>query len=268
MQTPLRLRSRGACRTVPRFAPARWSPRTVVAACAAFAGWGATLVSLAASASPARAELVILTSGEYLKVESYLAEGERARLILRDGASLTLALNRVERVIDDEIVPQAPVPALPEGPEKPPPFPVRFDAREPVPTVPYGALLYEAAKRHDVHPRIVVEMARAESNFRPTAVSYKGAVGILQIMPATGRRFGLTRGELFDPKKNADAAVRYVAWLLRRFGDDLTKALAGYNAGEGAVDRYAGVPPYRETRAYVKRILDGIVAPGVVPTAG
>lgn len=229
----------------------------------------AALLTLAlAAASPAAAELVILTDGEYLKVAAFESQDTKARLTFRDGSSLSLSITRVERVLDDEIVPvEAPVAApAPETPAEPK-FPVRFDGLEPVPQVPFGALLYEAAKRHDVHPRIVVELARAESNFRPTAVSYKGAVGILQIMPATGRRFGLERSELFDPKKNAEAGARYIAWLLRRFGDDLTKALAGYNAGEGAVDRYAGVPPYRETRNYVKKILDGLGG-GRPPAAG
>jgi soluble lytic murein transglycosylase-like protein len=219
-------------------------------------------------AAAAQAELVILTDGEFLKVESYRADATRATLALRDGATISLPLQRIERVLDDEVLPvdpQAPAPSV--GPVAAV-IPIRFDGQEPIPEVPFGAFLYDAAKRHDVHPRIVVELARAESNFRPTAVSYKGAVGLLQIMPATGRRFGLNRAELFDPKKNLDAGVRYLAWLLQRFEGDLSKALAGYNAGEGAVERFAGIPPYRETQRYVKKILAGLAPPPPVVAAG
>lgn len=219
-------------------------------------GW----LLLAGLATQASAELVILTDGEFLKVEGYSADATRATLSLAGGATLSISLQRIERVLDDEVLPVEPSPPTPPTPPALEGIPVRFDRLEPVPEVPFGAFLYDAAKRHDVHPRIVVELARAESNFRATAVSYKGAVGLLQIMPATGRRFGLSRSELFDPKKNLEAGVRYLAWLLQRFDGDLTKALAGYNAGEGAVDRFSGVPPYRETRLYVKKILDSLEA--------
>ena len=249
MKTLPRLRSRDGLTAIARFAPARL----------------ATLLLLAAgllAAPRAGAELVVLTDGEVLKIEAFEAQETRAKLTFRDGGTLVLPIGRIERVLDDEIVPAvAPEVAPPSVEVTAPAFPVRFDSLEPVPQVPFGALLYEAAKRHDLHPRIVVELARAESNFRATAVSYKGAVGILQLMPATGRRFGLERAELFDPKKNAEAGARYFSWLLRRFGDDLSKALAGYNAGEGAVDRFAGIPPYRETRIYIRKILTALADP-------
>ncbi len=84
----------------------------------------------------------------------------------------------------------------------------------------------------------------------------------MQLMPATGSRFGVSPRELFDPEKNVDAGARYLAWLADRFDDDLPRVLAGYNAGEGTVDRFGGVPPYRETRDYVRRISEGL---GLVP---
>jgi hypothetical protein len=84
------------------------------------------------------------------------------------------------------------------------------------------------------------------------AVSYKGARGLMQLMPATAARFGVRN--IFDPAQNIEAGTRYMRWLLNRFGGDVGLALAGYNAGEGAVDKYRGVPPYRETQEYVKRI--------------
>jgi soluble lytic murein transglycosylase-like protein len=202
----------------------------------------------------ARADLVVLTDGEFFKVERFEIDGGRAKLTLVGGGIISLPILRVERVVDDEIEPAPP--ALSEGAAPAvaePLIPVAFDLAQPIPDVPFGATIYEAAKRHRVNPRIVAEMARAESAFHASAVSYKGACGLLQLMPATGRRFGLRRSELFDPKKNVD-----VAWLLERFEGKLDLVLAAYNAGENAVERHGGVPPYRETRGYVRKILTAL----------
>ncbi len=97
-------------------------------------------------------------------------------------------------------------------------------------------------------------MIRTESAFNARAVSSKGARGLMQLMPATGRRFGLRTSELFDPAKNIDAGARYLRFLADRFADDLGLVLAGYNAGEGSVDRYRGIPPFRETQGYIRRV--------------
>jgi hypothetical protein len=211
-----------------------------------------------ASARGAQADLVVLTDGKFFKVEHFEVEGERAKLTLVSGGVLSLPILRIDRVVDDEIESEPPVAVGSVPPVAEPPIPVAFDPAQPIPEVPFGATIYEAAKRHRVNPRIVAEMARAESGFRPSAVSYKGACGLLQIMPATGRRFGLRRSELFDPKKNVDVATRYLAWLLERFEGKLEWALAAYNAGENAVQRHGGVPPYRETRGYVRKILTAL----------
>jgi hypothetical protein len=205
-----------------------------------------------------RADLVVLTGGEFFKVEHFEIDGARAKLTLVGGGILSLPILRVDRVVDDEVEAE---PAPVEGAAPPPaepPIPIAFDSLQPIPAVPFGATIYEAAKRYRLNPRIVAEMARTESAFRPSAVSYKGACGLLQIMPATGRRFGLRRSELFDPRKNVEVATRYLAWLLERFEGKLDLALAAYNAGENAVDRYGGVPPYRETRSYVRKILTAL----------
>ncbi|HSL84373.1 MAG TPA: lytic transglycosylase domain-containing protein, partial [Thermoanaerobaculia bacterium] len=123
-----------------------------------------------------------------------------------------------------------------------------------VPAVPYGTEIFEAARRHGVAPELVAAVVRAESAFQARAVSVKGASGLMQLMPATARRFGVGADRIFDPQANVDAGVRYLAWLLERFENDLSLALAAYNAGEGTVDRYGGVPPFRETRGYIARI--------------
>lgn len=207
---------------------------------------------LAAVAAPASAELVVLTDGSFFKVAAFEVSGDRARLTLESGGRLVLPLLRVERVIDDEVVPE---PAAAAGePTAPPPFPVRFEEQHPRPDTAYGDLIHAAARRHRINPTLVAAVIRAESAFDPRAVSNKGARGLMQLMPATGQRFGLRTVELYDPAKNIDAGVRYLRFLADRFGDDLAKILAGYNAGEGAVERHGGVPPYRETRAYIRRI--------------
>jgi soluble lytic murein transglycosylase-like protein len=123
------------------------------------------------------------------------------------------------------------------------------------PRSPYGELIYDIAVRHSVNPHLVAALIHVESAFNPRAVSPKGAYGLMQLLPETARRFGLTKKkDLFDPVKNLEAGVRYLKWLTNRFGGDVQKILAAYNAGEGAVERFGGIPPYRETQNYVQRI--------------
>jgi len=109
-----------------------------------------------------------------------------------------------------------------------------------------------AASEFGVEEAIVRAIMHAESAFNPNALSRAGAQGLMQLMPATARRFGVVNA--FDPEQNIRGGVAYLAWLLRRFDGDLTLAAAGYNAGEGAVDRHKGVPPYSETQRYVQRV--------------
>lgn len=210
-------------------------------------------------AAAARAELVLLADGDVVKVAKFESEGEAARLTLPNGGEMILSMLRIDRVLDDELAEPAagPAPAVPPKTA----FPVDYAAAQPIPDVPYGALMYWAAKKHRLNPALVVEVARAESAFNARALSVKGACGLLQIMPGTGQRFGLKRSELFDPKKNLEAGARYLRWLLDRFSGDLTLALAAYNAGEHAVDRHGGVPPYRETRTYLSRIYASLGIP-------
>lgn len=116
----------------------------------------------------------------------------------------------------------------------------------------YADEITAAAARHGVDEALVRAVIHAESAFNPNAVSHAGAQGLMQLMPATASRFGV--GDPFLPGQNIDGGVEYLAWLSRRFNGDLTRVAAGYNAGEGAVDRYDGVPPYQETIRYVERV--------------
>jgi soluble lytic murein transglycosylase-like protein len=110
----------------------------------------------------------------------------------------------------------------------------------------------EAAARHHVDPNLVRALVKVESNFNPHAVSSKGAMGLMQLMPATARMYEVRNP--FDAAQNVDAGVRHLKGLLQNFGGDVSLSLAAYNAGQGAVERNGGIPPYTETRNYVKRI--------------
>ena len=113
-------------------------------------------------------------------------------------------------------------------------------------------LVREAAERHQVDPALVRAVIETESNWNPSAVSRKGALGLMQLIPTTAQRFGVN--DAFSPKQNVDAGVKYLKTLLERYNGNLDLALAAYNAGEGAVDRAHGIPSFRETRNYVQRV--------------
>jgi soluble lytic murein transglycosylase-like protein len=116
----------------------------------------------------------------------------------------------------------------------------------------YGTLITEAGRMHGVDPRLIAAVVRRESAWNPLAVSRAGARGLMQLMPATASMFGVS--DLFDPRQNIFAGTRYLRSLLDRFDGDVSLALAAYNAGPGAVAKYNGVPPYRETKAYVAAV--------------
>ncbi len=114
------------------------------------------------------------------------------------------------------------------------------------------AVIYQAGLDTGVDPRLLHAVIRQESNYKTAALSGKGAQGLMQMMPATARRFNCQ--DTSDPKENISAGARYLRYLLERFDGDVALALAGYNAGEGSVDKYDGVPPYGETQNYVRVI--------------
>ncbi|HEV3469950.1 MAG TPA: lytic transglycosylase domain-containing protein, partial [Pyrinomonadaceae bacterium] len=113
--------------------------------------------------------------------------------------------------------------------------------------------IVESGKRHGVDPVLLYAIMHRESSFKKRALSHKGASGLMQLMPATARRFGVAN--IWDPRENIEGGTRYMRWLLDKFDGDVRLALAGYNAGEGAVMKYGyRVPPYSETQEYVRRI--------------
>jgi soluble lytic murein transglycosylase-like protein len=120
------------------------------------------------------------------------------------------------------------------------------------PGVPYGAEITAAARKHGIDPALLAGLVRQESNFNPTAGSPAGARGLTQLMPGTAASLGVT--DVTDPVQALDGGAKYLKQQLDAFGGDITKALAAYNAGPGAVQRYGGVPPYAETQNYVQKV--------------
>ena len=121
-------------------------------------------------------------------------------------------------------------------------------------------LVREAADRHRVDPALVRAVIETESGWNAGAISRKGAVGLMQLIPTTAQRFGVQ--DRFSPQQNVDAGVRYLKVLLQRYDGNLDLALAAYNAGEGAVDRAHGIPAFRETRDYVQKVQNAYFRPG------
>jgi soluble lytic murein transglycosylase-like protein len=116
----------------------------------------------------------------------------------------------------------------------------------------FANLVDRIAEKHEVDRDLVNSVIRIESNYNPLAVSNKGALGLMQLVPSTARRFGVSNS--FNPAENVEGGVRYLKYLLEHYNGDHRLALAAYNAGEGTVERYGGVPPFPETRSYVYRV--------------
>ena len=128
----------------------------------------------------------------------------------------------------------------------PPDFPTSGDPK-------IDEMIYRAGQEYGVDPRLLHAVVLQESRYRPDAESYAGAQGLMQLMPATAKRFKCEDRK--DPQQNIEAGAKYLRWLLKRFDGNVQLALAGYNAGEGAVDKYEGIPPYEQTKTYVKKIV-------------
>ena len=122
------------------------------------------------------------------------------------------------------------------------------------------AVVQQSAEKNHVDPALVRAVISTESNWNSSAVSPKGALGLMQLIPGTAERLGV--GNAFDPVQNVDAGTRYLGTLLQRYNGDLGKALAAYNAGPGAVDRFGGIPNYPETRNYVEKVKSTYFSPG------
>lgn len=201
------------------------------------------VLSLLGSAVPASAELVFLTSGRTMNVRSHVEQGDLIVLKLRTGGEATFDRALIDRIEPDEVPYPEPPPAQPED--------VIASEGRPLGAVPFATLIDSLSSAHGVDPGLVKALIKVESGYRVRARSPKGAMGLMQIMPGTARQYSVKNP--YDPKANLEAGIAHLAALLSRF--EVSVALAAYNAGEAAVLRFNGIPPYPETRAYVRRIM-------------
>ena len=201
-----------------------------------------------ATAAPAAAEIVFLQSGRTLSVKGHRFDGDSIVLSLRSGGEVTCDRTLVDKILPDEVPYPEPTPA-PAAAQAPAPQPLRLLEA----ATPYSEIISAMSRAHGVDPILVSALIRVESNYRPRARSPKGAMGLMQLMPSTARLYKVRNP--FDPKSNIEAGIKHLKSLIERFDDDMELVLAAYNAGEGAVKKFKGIPPYRETRTYVSRIL-------------
>ena len=210
-------------------------------------------LALLTTAVPASAEIVFLKSGRTLSVKSHKVEGERITLTLRGGGEVTCDKTVVDKIEPDEVpYIEPPVEKAEQTQEALAADPVQQD-RPVLDGTPYAEIIASAAEAHGVDPMLVRALIQVESGYRPRARSPRGAMGLMQLMPSTAREYNVRHP--FEPKANIEAGITHLKTLIDRFGDDVGLALAAYNAGPGAVEKFNGIPPYRETRSYVSRIL-------------
>ena len=211
--------------------------------------WGAIAVVLFVTplAAPPAAETVFFAGGRAISIVGHSVQGESVVLALRGGGELLADTSLIDRIVPDpdNVSPlQTPAPVVVSTP---------VASRLPVePQKPYAELVQRASERHGVDPRLVFALIEVESGYRPNAESPRGAMGLMQLMPSTARRYAVS--DPFDPEDNINAGTRHLRTLLDEFGTQ--GALAAYNAGEVPVRRFDGIPPYPETRKYVSRVLE------------
>ena len=179
----------------------------------------------------ARAEYIVLRSGQRLVVTGYQLVGDKYKLTL-NGGSAEIPAADVVAIEPEEIF--------------------RSEAKPALPDIPYAEFIISAAKQHKIDVDLIVSVIVAESKFNPKAVSRKNARGLMQLLPETATRLGVKN--VFDPQENIQAGTKYLRELLDRYNNDLTLALAAYNAGPQRVELYKSVPPFRETLSYVRRV--------------
>ncbi len=203
--------------------------------------------------SVVHADLVTFRGGRVLNVASVTFSGDSAVVTLRTGGKMWVPRDFVVALTPDEVPYVAPVEEKAGDGIAVPILSVEAEAA-PTSRTELMALVDRMAAQHGVRPDLAHALVKVESNYESRAVSPKGAMGLMQLMPATARQYALV--DPFDPAQNLDAGLRHLRGLLDRYGKGCESlALAAYNAGEGAVTRYRGIPPFRETQNYVRRIL-------------
>jgi hypothetical protein len=217
-------------------------------------------VLLCAGGGTFAGQRVIFDDGRGLPVRSWRIEGAEAVLDLEEGGTLRVP---ADRIVGHESVEGEPGAAEKSALATALAEDLKTDERWREIAGSYAEVVEGAARRNGIDPALLTALVKVESDFDAFAVSHRGACGLGQLIPATARRFATA--DVFDPEQNLEGSARYLRWLLDRFDGRADLALAGYNAGEGAVDRYGAVPPYRETLTYVIRVLDRAAKLAAVP---
>ena len=210
----------------------------------------------------AEADILVFKNGRTMSVSSFKVVADMATIVLRAGGEVTFPASIVERVDPDE-VPYPGAGSREPGAGSAPDVavvPTRTNSLVPDEVLaarPFADLISTVAAAHDVDARLVHAVIEQESNYQARARSQKGARGLMQLMPATARQYGVANS--YDPRSNLEAGVRHLKDLLSRL--ELPLALAAYNAGEGTIRRYGGLPPFPETQSYVRNILRRVRPP-------
>lgn len=216
-----------------------------------------TLAMIMASARQINAEVIFFANGRTMSVKDYRVVGDTVTVTLRQGGEATFDRALVARIGPDEV----PFPDEQDEHDQnvarvAPASVISAASRKMLESRPFASLIESVALRHGIDPALVHAVVEVESNYRASAQSHVGARGLMQVMPSTARDLGLKSARaLFDPKENLETGVKYLKFLLERFDGDLPTAIAAYNAGPGAVAKYDGIPPYPETRNYVRKVL-------------
>ncbi len=208
--------------------------------------------SMLAVPASARAEIVVFSTGRTMSVSGHELRGDQVVLRLRGGGEIVTPSSVIARIDADE-VPYA------ESPDRALPMPVpsapveSYDGVTRRSEVRYRDIIERVAAEQGVDPKLVHAVIEVESNYQERARSPKGAKGLMQLMPEIARYYAVANP--YDPVANIEAGIKHLRSLLERFTQNVPLALAAYNAGEAAVQRFGGIPPFQETRAYVSRIL-------------
>ena len=217
-----------------------------------------TIVAGLAVATPASAELLFFSDAQSMSIAGHRIEGDRVIVTLRGGGEMTLDSARVVKILPDEVAYPAPQAAAedPQGNVGGSQVLGQVSPLQPmlVERTAFDPIIEHASTQHGIDPRLVKAVIQVESGFQSRARSSKGAMGLMQLMPGTARDYRVGRNP-YDPAKNIQAGTKYLRTLLEKFEFELPLALAAYNAGEAAVRRFGGIPPYAETQAYVAKIL-------------